>query len=185
MGQGSGLAGDLGKLPAALYLSFPIICEIKGWDSTSGFQISWGFVYSSRTLCFQQNYAVVMLLWLKDWQGREPCSPWSPPHPCRAPGVPGALFGPLAWLLCWSPSLASCDSVTRQRWPGSLQPPGPCQARSLPASLLLSQNCNPQHAERLPFPERPTLSCCPVSSHLLFLPPELPFPGLFVDTWCG
>lgn len=30
VGQGSGLAGDLGKLPAALYLSFPIIFEIKG-----------------------------------------------------------------------------------------------------------------------------------------------------------
>lgn len=47
VGQGSGLAGELGKLPAVLRLSFPIICEIKGWDSTSGFQISRGFVSSS------------------------------------------------------------------------------------------------------------------------------------------
>lgn len=30
VGQGSGLPGDHRKLPAALHLSFPIICEIKG-----------------------------------------------------------------------------------------------------------------------------------------------------------
>lgn len=48
VGQESGLAGNLGKLPAILCLSFPIICEIKGLDSTVVFQISWGFVHGRR-----------------------------------------------------------------------------------------------------------------------------------------
>lgn len=38
VGQESGLAGNLGKLPAILCLSFPIICEIKGLDSTVVFR---------------------------------------------------------------------------------------------------------------------------------------------------
>lgn len=38
VGQESGLAGNLGKLPAVLCLSFPFICEIKGWDSTVVFR---------------------------------------------------------------------------------------------------------------------------------------------------
>lgn len=88
MGQGSGLAGELGKLPAALRLSFPIICEIKGWDSTSGFQISRGFVSSS------------IVQWSR-FSGRRTGRDESParrgarPAPPRGlPGVPGALLGP-------------------------------------------------------------------------------------------
>lgn len=173
MGQGSGLAGELGKLPAALRLSFPIICEIKGWDSTSGFQISRGFVSSS---IVQWSRFSGRRTGRDESPARRGARP-APPRPAGSLGCREHCWAPVAWLLWCSPSpLASCDSPPRQQWPGSVRRPRPrwapsCQPR---ASSL---GTAPPMRNTLRFPERPALSCSPVSSHLLSFQSHRPLQG--------
>lgn len=105
------LSGGFRKLPASLCLSFPIVCEMEGWDVTVLFR----FLGADSSLnSFKQNPAVVLLLRLK-WEaglaGNE--SPAlrgvpSPHHSCpllEDPSGPAALFGTPSGLWCQSASL--------------------------------------------------------------------------------
>lgn len=124
-------------------------------------------------LCFQQHCAVVTLLWPKDWQGREPGPPWSPPRPAGSLGCREHCWAPVAWLLWCSPSpLASCDSPPRQQWPGSVRRPRPrrapsCQPRASSLGTAPPACGTPSvslSAPPFPAPQCPR-TCCP-SSHI-------------------
>lgn len=165
VGQGSGLAGELGKLPAALRLSFPIICEIKGWDSTSGFQISRGFVSSS------------IVQWSRfsgRRTGRDESPPWSPPRPAlRAPWGAGSTVGP-PWTGCCGAALPLWRHVIRllgssgQALCGALVPAGRRPASLAPPLSALHPPCGTPSvslsAPPFPAPQCPR-TCCP-SSHI-------------------
>lgn len=106
---GHGLLGDLGELPASLCLSFPITCEIKGWDLTSGFQIC-GVLFVAAEPFISGSHVV---LWLK-WEARlagEPALQGACLLSCKVPGEPGALCGTPWHVRALFPPV-SCDSVT-------------------------------------------------------------------------